>query len=148
VPPFLLFRLRTVSRRWETVLRDSAFLAAHAAVPSQGPASSPSLGEEVAAPGWGEGSSSSGRVWRARGGAVGRWGWCGPTCRVSSAGRTAKGHNHGVECCPYAFFRVEIDLHTSIKFDLQPRNVKSEEASNIRFQTMHDHVHHLGLIVG
>lgn len=41
-----------------------------------------------------------------------------------------------------------VDQHTSIKFDLQPRNVKSEEASNIRFQTMHDHVHYLGLIVG
>jgi hypothetical protein len=27
VPPFLLFRLRTVSRRWEAVLRDPAFLA-------------------------------------------------------------------------------------------------------------------------
>jgi hypothetical protein len=37
VPPFLLFCLRTVSRRWEAVLRDPAFLAAHAAVPSHGP---------------------------------------------------------------------------------------------------------------
>jgi hypothetical protein len=34
---------------------------------------------------------------RARGGAVGRWGWCGPTCRRGgSAGTTAKGQNHGV----------------------------------------------------
>ncbi|CAO2036952.1 unnamed protein product [Urochloa humidicola] len=37
VPPFLLFRLRPVSRRWEAILRDPAFLAAHAAVPSHGP---------------------------------------------------------------------------------------------------------------
>jgi hypothetical protein len=35
-----------------------------------------------------------------------RWGWCGPTCRHGgSAGRTAKGQNHGVERCAYAFFR-------------------------------------------
>ncbi|KAF8769204.1 hypothetical protein HU200_006707 [Digitaria exilis] len=37
VPPFLLFRLRPVARRWEAILRDPAFLAAHAAVPSHGP---------------------------------------------------------------------------------------------------------------
>ncbi|KAL6651590.1 hypothetical protein ACP70R_010515 [Stipagrostis hirtigluma subsp. patula] len=37
VPPFLLFRLRPVSRRWDAVLRDPAFLAAHAAVRSHGP---------------------------------------------------------------------------------------------------------------
>ena len=37
VPPFLLFRLRPVSRRWEAILHDPAFLAAHAAVPSHGP---------------------------------------------------------------------------------------------------------------
>jgi hypothetical protein len=41
VPPFLLFRLRAVSRRWGSVLRggdpDPAFLAAHAAAPSHGP---------------------------------------------------------------------------------------------------------------
>jgi hypothetical protein len=43
---------------------------------------------------------------RARGGAVGRWGWCGPTCRRGgSAGRTAQGQNHEVERYPYAFFR-------------------------------------------
>ncbi|KQJ85188.1 F-box/kelch-repeat protein At5g15710 [Brachypodium distachyon] len=34
VPPFLLFRLRSVSRRWGSVLRDPAFLAACAAAPS------------------------------------------------------------------------------------------------------------------
>ncbi|KAG2569603.1 F-box/kelch-repeat protein At5g15710-like [Panicum virgatum] len=37
VPPFLLFRLRPVSRRWEAILHDPAFLAAHATVPSHGP---------------------------------------------------------------------------------------------------------------
>ncbi|XP_047063542.1 F-box/kelch-repeat protein At5g15710-like [Lolium rigidum] len=39
VPPFLLSRLRAVSRRWGTVLRggDPSFLAAHAAAPSHGP---------------------------------------------------------------------------------------------------------------
>jgi hypothetical protein len=43
---------------------------------------------------------------RARGGAVGRWGWCGPTCRRGgSAGRKGKGQNHEVERYPYAFFR-------------------------------------------
>nr|AEV40960.1 OsFBX153-F-box domain-containing protein [Oryza punctata] len=37
VPPFLLFRLRLVSRRWDSILHDPAFLAAHAGVPSHGP---------------------------------------------------------------------------------------------------------------
>jgi hypothetical protein len=37
VPPFLLFRLRPVSRRWAAILHDPAFAAAHAAVPSHGP---------------------------------------------------------------------------------------------------------------
>jgi hypothetical protein len=60
----------------------------------------------AAAPGWGRAAAVPADMWRARGGAVGRWGWCGPTCRRGgSAGRTAKGQNHGVERCPYAFFR-------------------------------------------
>jgi hypothetical protein len=37
VAPFLLFRLRPVSRRWAAILHDPAFLAAHAAAPSHGP---------------------------------------------------------------------------------------------------------------
>jgi hypothetical protein len=52
------------------------------------------------------GASGEGRVRPNLQVASGRWGWCGPTCRRGgSAGRTAKGQNHGVDRCPYAFFR-------------------------------------------
>lgn len=37
VPPFLLFRLRSVCKRWNSVLYDSSFLKFHSQVPSHGP---------------------------------------------------------------------------------------------------------------
>ncbi|XP_020100835.1 F-box/kelch-repeat protein At5g15710 [Ananas comosus] len=37
VPPFFIFRLRSVCRRWNSILNDSSFLAAHSKVPSHGP---------------------------------------------------------------------------------------------------------------
>lgn len=37
VPPFLIFRLMPVCRRWNSILQDRSFLAAHSRVPSHGP---------------------------------------------------------------------------------------------------------------
>lgn len=37
VPPFLIFRLRSVCKRWNLILQDSSFLKFHAQVPSHGP---------------------------------------------------------------------------------------------------------------
>nr|XP_010929071.1 F-box/kelch-repeat protein At5g15710 [Elaeis guineensis] len=37
VPPFLVFRLRSVCRRWNSILQDSSFLKSHSKVPSHGP---------------------------------------------------------------------------------------------------------------
>ncbi|URE25563.1 F-box kelch-repeat protein [Musa troglodytarum] len=37
VPPFLIFRLRSVCRRWNSILHDCSFLASHSQVPSHGP---------------------------------------------------------------------------------------------------------------
>ncbi|CAL9758720.1 unnamed protein product [Musa acuminata subsp. burmannicoides] len=37
VPPFLIFRLRSVCRRWNSILQDRSFLTSHSQVPSHGP---------------------------------------------------------------------------------------------------------------
>eukprot|EP01018_Ginkgo_biloba_P022780 Gb_09212 [translate_table: standard] len=37
VPPFYLFRLRSVCRRWNSILQDSSFLKFHSQTPSHGP---------------------------------------------------------------------------------------------------------------
>lgn len=37
VPPFMIFRLRSVCRRWNSILQDSSFLKFHSQVPSHGP---------------------------------------------------------------------------------------------------------------
>ncbi|KAJ4773285.1 F-box/kelch-repeat protein [Rhynchospora pubera] len=37
VPPFLLFRLRPVCKRWNLILNDSGFISAHSRVPVHGP---------------------------------------------------------------------------------------------------------------
>ncbi|KAG9448606.1 hypothetical protein H6P81_008571 [Aristolochia fimbriata] len=37
VPPFYLFRLRSVCKRWNSILQDSCFLKFHSQVPSHGP---------------------------------------------------------------------------------------------------------------
>ncbi|XP_072966965.1 F-box/kelch-repeat protein At5g15710-like [Typha angustifolia] len=37
VPPFLLFRLKLVCRRWSSIVHDNSFLASHSKVPSHGP---------------------------------------------------------------------------------------------------------------
>lgn len=37
VPPFYLFRLQSVCRRWNSILQDSSFLKLHSQVPSHGP---------------------------------------------------------------------------------------------------------------
>ena len=37
VPPFLIFRLRLVCKRWNSLLQDSSFLKFHSSVPSHGP---------------------------------------------------------------------------------------------------------------
>ncbi|XP_071693365.1 F-box/kelch-repeat protein At5g15710-like [Rutidosis leptorrhynchoides] len=37
VPPFMIFRLRSVCKRWNSILQDNAFLKFHSQVPSHGP---------------------------------------------------------------------------------------------------------------
>uniref|UniRef100_A0A6N2LBJ6 F-box domain-containing protein n=1 Tax=Salix viminalis TaxID=40686 RepID=A0A6N2LBJ6_SALVM len=37
VPPFMIFRLRSVCKRWNSILQDSSFLKFHSQVPSHGP---------------------------------------------------------------------------------------------------------------
>ncbi|KAG6743037.1 hypothetical protein NC652_038339 [Populus alba x Populus x berolinensis] len=37
VPPFMIFRLRSVCKRWNSILQDSCFLKFHSQVPSHGP---------------------------------------------------------------------------------------------------------------
>ncbi|GMP28575.1 hypothetical protein CsSME_00004057 [Camellia sinensis var. sinensis] len=37
VPPFIIFRLRSVCKRWNSLLQDSSFLKFHSQVPSHGP---------------------------------------------------------------------------------------------------------------
>ncbi|KAL4568591.1 hypothetical protein LXL04_024206 [Taraxacum kok-saghyz] len=37
IPPFMIFRLRSVCKRWNSILLDSAFLQFHSQVPSHGP---------------------------------------------------------------------------------------------------------------
>ncbi|CAA6670093.1 unnamed protein product [Spirodela intermedia] len=37
IPPFLLFRMRSVCRRWNSILNDNSFLKFHSQVPSHGP---------------------------------------------------------------------------------------------------------------
>lgn len=37
VPPFMIFRLRSVCKRWNLILQDSSFLKFHSQVPSHGP---------------------------------------------------------------------------------------------------------------
>ncbi|KAI4387841.1 hypothetical protein MLD38_000235 [Melastoma candidum] len=37
VPPFMIFRLRSVCKRWSSILQDSSFLKFHSQVPSHGP---------------------------------------------------------------------------------------------------------------
>ncbi|KAL0426894.1 UNVERIFIED_CONTAM: F-box/kelch-repeat protein [Sesamum latifolium] len=37
VPPFMIFRLRSVCKRWNSILQDNSFLKFHSQVPSHGP---------------------------------------------------------------------------------------------------------------
>lgn len=37
VPPFMIFRLRSVCKRWNSILQDNGFLKFHSQVPSHGP---------------------------------------------------------------------------------------------------------------
>ncbi|KAF6140024.1 hypothetical protein GIB67_001765 [Kingdonia uniflora] len=37
IPPFMIFRLRSVCKRWNSILQDSGFLKFHSKVPSHGP---------------------------------------------------------------------------------------------------------------